>query len=292
MRRQFVKTLEKAMAEEEKIVLLLGDIGVYGFRNAFELYPERTINIGICEQSMVGLAAGLAMEKFIPVVHSIAPFIVERCFEQIKIDLGYQKLAVKIVSVGASYDYAALGCTHHCPGDVAELQSIPGLEIVIPGTPQEFDLLFNQTMTNCQSTYFRLSEETNAEVQNVKFGHGEVLRQGTRGTVIAVGPMLSRTLDAIDGLDLTLLYYTTVVPFDQSTLLENMAGEQVIVVEPFYVGTLAYPVSLALRERAHRLLSIGIPREFRTNYGHLAEHNEACGLTPSSIRERIEGFLK
>ena len=117
MRKQFVRTTEDVMAKDERLVVLLGDIGVFGFRSAFEQFPARIYNIGICEQAMTSLAAGLSKEGLVPVVHSIAPFVVERCFEQIKVDFCYQKLGGNIVSVGGSYDYAALGCTHHCPGD-------------------------------------------------------------------------------------------------------------------------------------------------------------------------------
>ncbi len=291
MRRQFVKTFENIMDEEERAILLLGDIGVFGFRNAFQKHPERTINVGICEQSMTGMAAGLAKEGFIPVLHSIAPFIVERCFEQIKIDLCYQQLSAKIVSVGASYDYAALGCTHHCPGDVAELQAIPGLEIVVPGTAAEFDALFRQSYHNSHTTYVRLSEQANSESHDLTFGKAKVIRQGFQGTVIAVGPMLSRTEEALAGMDVTLLYYTTVVPFDAQTLSENITTGDIVVVEPFYEGTLAYAISRSLPKQPHRLLSIGVPREFRTFYGHPSEHDEACGLTASLIRERITSFF-
>jgi len=123
MRKQFVRTTEEIMTKDPRLVLLPGDIGVFGFRNAFQRHPERTYNIGICEQAMTSLAAGLAKEGFIPVLHSIAPFVVERSFEQLKVDLCYQNLPAKIVSVGGSYDYAGLGCTHHCPGDVAVLRA-------------------------------------------------------------------------------------------------------------------------------------------------------------------------
>ena len=114
MRKQFAKTTQEILVQDKKTILLLGDIGVFAFRNSFELYPERVYNIGILEQSMVSVAAGLALTGFIPIVHTIAPFTTERCLEQIKDDFGYQGLGGNIVSVGASYDYAALGCTHHC----------------------------------------------------------------------------------------------------------------------------------------------------------------------------------
>ena len=118
MRKQFIETVEAIIKEDERAVLLLGDIGVFGFRKIFETHKERVFNIGILEQSTISMASGMAMTGLIPIVHTIAPFLVERGLEQLKIDFGYQKLGGNFVSVGASYDYAALGCTHHCPGDV------------------------------------------------------------------------------------------------------------------------------------------------------------------------------
>ncbi len=291
MRQQFVRTIEDLMAQDERLVLLLGDIGVWGFRRAFELYPDRTFNVGICEQAMVSLAAGLAAEGLRPVLYSIAPFIVERCLEQLKIDLCYQNLPATIVSVGASYDYAALGCTHHCPGDVAILRTLPGMEIVVPGTAQEMRCLFHATYADKHPTYVRLSEQTNQWSHRVEFGRAKVIRQGNLATVIAVGPMLDPVREATAELDVTVLYYTTVAPFDARTLAENCPTRDIIVVEPFYEGTLAHDVIAAMEPRSVRLLSIGVPRHFLTSYGKAAEHDSVCGLTPSSIRVWCEEFL-
>src|SRR3990167_9882491 len=184
MRKQFVKTIEEILPEDERLVLLLGDIGVFGFSNSLIRFPDRVYNIGILEQSTIGLAAGLAMQGLIPVVHTIAPFATERCFEQIKDDFGYQKLGGNIVSVGASYDYASLGCTHHCPADVNILINIPGMEIVVPGTAEEFDTLFKESYNNGNITYFRLSERKNQTEVKVKFGKANVIKKGKLATVI------------------------------------------------------------------------------------------------------------
>ena len=125
MRKQFVSTFESLIKKDKKLSLLLCDIGVFGFRNSIAKYPNRVMNIGILEQSTIGVAAGMSRSGLIPVIHTIAPFLVERAFEQIKIDFGYQDIGCNLVSVGASYDYASLGCTHHCPADVALLKNIP-----------------------------------------------------------------------------------------------------------------------------------------------------------------------
>ena len=129
MRGQFVKTVSKLIQNDDRVVLLLGDIGVYGFRDMLTNYPQRAYNIGILEQSTISLSAGLSLSNLIPIIHTIAPFIVERALEQIKVDLCYQGLGSNLVSVGASYDYAALGCTHHCPADIPTLNEIPGIEL-------------------------------------------------------------------------------------------------------------------------------------------------------------------
>ena len=149
MRKQFVSTIENIFREDKKIFLLLGDIGVFGFRDVLSSYPDRAKNIGILEQSMISLASGLSMAGFFPTVHTIAPFISERALEQIKVDLCYQNLPANLVAVGGSYDYSALGPTHHCPGDVGVLNELPGMEIIIPGSQEEFDYLFRERY-NCK----------------------------------------------------------------------------------------------------------------------------------------------
>ena len=291
MRRQFVHTAEEVMAKDERLVLLLGDIGVFGFRKAFEQFPQRIYNIGICEQAMMSMAAGLAKEGLVPVIHSIAPFVVERCYEQIKVDFCYQKLGGNIVSVGASYDYAALGCTHHCPGDVAVLRTLPGMEIALPGTPAEFDRLFRSAYANGHPTYFRMSESNNLQTIDVEFGRANVLKKGSLATVVTVGTTLKATLVATQDLDVTVLYYTTIVPFDAETLRENCPNRKVTLIEPYYQGVLIQDIIAALGPGPVQINTLGVPHQFLTNYGHQEQHDAAIGLTPEGIRERINKLI-
>ena len=141
MRQQFPESVKDIMDSDERVVTLLGDIGVWAFHPVAERYPERVSNIGILEQSMIGVAAGMAKTGLIPIVHTIAPFIVERAYEQLMLDFGYQGVGGNFVGVGASYDYSGLGFTHYCPADVNILSSIPNMQIVLPGTAKEFDVL-------------------------------------------------------------------------------------------------------------------------------------------------------
>ncbi len=291
MRKQFVETVHELIAEDEKMIVLLGDIGVFGFRKTFELHPRRIYNIGILEPATISLAAGLAMTDFIPVVHTIAPFLVERCVEQLKDDFGYQQLGGNFVSVGASYDYTALGCTHHCPGDVGILKQIPTMEIVVPGTASEFDLLFKKAYANGNPTYFRLSERENDTSYPVAFGKATVIKRGLKATVIAVGPALKPVLEACENEDVTILYYTTISPFDSDTLKENAASGKILLCEPYYRGGVASDIMCALSPRLVAIESIGVPHEFLNHYGSAEEHDEYIGMTATNISHRLKKLL-
>lgn len=290
IRQQFVATVESLLPQDERLTLLLGDIGVFGFRNSFAKYPERVVNIGILEQATVSFAAGLSREGLVPIFHSIAPFVVERAYEQLKTDFCYQQLGGNFVSVGASFDYASLGCTHHCPGDVGILKNLPNMQVVTPGNPAEFDTLFRAAYANGSPTYFRLSERAHKQNVAVKFGEAEVVRQGKDATVVVVGQLLDFVLEAVTGLDVTVLYYSTVAPFDRQTLAQH-ANTKIISVEPFYEGTLAGEIAAALHPRPFSLTNIGVPHRFLTNYGKLPEHEAACGLDANGLRQKITSVL-
>lgn len=139
MRLQFPKTILEIMDKDNRVVVLLGDIGINAFKDVFEKYPKRIYNVGILEQSMVGMAAGLAMAGFIPIIHTIEPFLVERAFEQIKDDFGYQELKGNIIGVDVSESSSNLGYTHQCPYAIEMMNRIKGMETFEPQSADEFD---------------------------------------------------------------------------------------------------------------------------------------------------------
>src|SRR5215470_1182343 len=170
MRDQMAQTVEAVMARDERVMLVLAEISRTPLDGIFRTYPDRALNVGIMEQTLVSVAAGLAVEGFIPAVHSIAPFLVERPFEQLKDDFCYQRLGGNFISVGGSYDYSTEGMTHHGPGDVQILRSLPGMQVIVPGMPGEFDTLFREAYANDSPTYYRLSLKTNPVEHVVRFG--------------------------------------------------------------------------------------------------------------------------
>lgn len=289
MRQQMIQTVSELLETDKRLVLVLGDISVESFNAAFQ--SERIINAGIMEQAMTSVAAGMALEGFIPVLHSITPFLIERPFEQIKDDFCYQELGGNFISTGASYDYSTEGMTHHGPGDVQILRSLPGMQIIVPGTAGEFDRLFRESYANGSPTYFRLSGSTNPIEYPVHFGKLEVVQTGSQATILVVGPSLASTLPAVEDLDVTILYCTTVAPFDAETLRAHCHNNKIVLVEPYYAGVLISDISAAMGRIPVAIESIGVPHKVLSRYGTPRQHDEALGLTPEGIRRRVERFL-
>ena len=290
MRKQFVQTVTSILESNNKSALFLGDIGVYGFRDALLKYPKRAFNIGILEQASIGVAAGFALNGYTPIVHTIAPFLVERAYEQLKIDFGYQKQTGNFVTVGASYDYAALGCTHHCPGDVNLMTSIPNCNVIIPGRDLEFDILFRQKYQS-GFNYFRLSEKSHSENIDVSFGKNIVLKEGKLGTIIAVGPTLSDVLEATQSLDVTVIYCTTIQPFDYNSISRYLANRKIITIEPYYKGLIASKIINESGGQMRQILTIGVPHEFLRKYGTAQQHDDKNGLDIFSLNKQITEYL-
>jgi transketolase len=156
MRKMFPKSVLEIMDKDERVVVLLGDIGVFAFKDVFAKYPKRCYNIGICEQSMVGMAAGLSMAGFIPIVHTIEPFLVDRAFEQIKLDFGYQELKGNIVGVDVSKTSPNLGYTHQCPYAISHMRDVKDMNTFEPLNAEQLDLQLNGHYDKGLN-YFRIS---------------------------------------------------------------------------------------------------------------------------------------
>jgi len=292
MRKEFVEIVEKIFKKDKKIILLLCDIGVHGFKNLFSKEPKRALNIGILEQSTISFAAGLSKSGYIPTVHTIAPFIVARAFEQLKIDFGYQKLRGNFVTVGGSYDYAALGCTHHCPEDINLINNIPFFQIVVPGNSYEFSQLFLQSYNNKFATYFRLSAEENKNKIKVKFGKANIIQKGNKAIIIAIGPVLNHIISFIKKYDVSLIYYTTLKPFDKKILLKLKQGfSKILIIEQFYSGTTNNEILEVFKNKII-IKNICVPKLFLNNYGSKKEHDNKLGFTSRKIEKQIINFLK
>ena len=247
MRRAFLNRIDKMIREEDDTVYFTVDIGMWAIRDILADFPERAMNVGIYEDGMFGIAAGLAAGGFVPTIFGIQPYLVERTLEQIKLDFAYQKLGVNVVGTGAAVDYSKYGYSHYCAEDAGILKMIPEVEVVTPGTAAEFLSLFNQTYRNGHSTFFRISDHPNQNYDiEVQFGKASVIQRGTRATVIAVSVMLDEVMKVCEGEDVTVLYYTTLAPFDGDTLKQAYCGGKILICEPHFSGVLDHDILQAI----------------------------------------------
>ncbi|MEV1044096.1 transketolase [Streptomyces sp. NPDC049916] len=295
MRDRFITTTSRLLDEEPRLAVVLADISADGFTPARRAHPDRVINVGIREQLLIGAGAGMALTGMRPIVHTFASFLVERPFEQVKLDFGHQGAGGVLVSAGGSYDWPAGGFTHMSPGDVALLDTLDGWTVHVPGHPDEAEALLREAVGGDDRVYVRLSLQSNRGARPVGGGQGfTVVREGRGGTVIAVGPLLDNVLAATDGLDVTVLYATTVRPFDAAGVRRAAgatAAADVVIVEPYLAGTSAGVAGAALVDLPHRVLGLGVGRAELRRYGQLEEHVAAHGLDPRGLRDRITGFL-
>ena len=294
MRERFYRVTSELLDADERVAVVLADIGVSQFRElgAFERHPDRAINVGIREQLMVSVSAGMALSGLRPIAHSYAPFLVERPFEQLKIDFSHQGLGGVLASVGASYDWASGGRTHHAPGDVAAVATLPGWTILVPGHANEVETSLRAAIDEDQRAYLRLAEQTNAApVAGATAGIVEV-RRGSEGapTILAVGPMLDRVLEAVAGDDVSVLYTARPRPFDAASFGAMVRGTDVVLVEPYLEGTSVAEVVTATADRPTRVLAIGVPHAEHRRYGTTEEHDRAFGLDAAGIAARVRAF--
>jgi transketolase len=282
MRKEFNKTVTEIFNNDKKVFLLLGDIGVFGFKDLLSSSPSRALNFGILEQSMIGAAAGISSEGFLPIIHTIAPFMVERAYEQIKIDLAYQKLNANLVSVGGSYDYSALGCTHHCPSDVSIMYNIPGAKIFLPGSPDELRrMIKNHYLSGLN--YFRLSEESH-ESYNLPIGFTNLYSNlNSDHALIFIGPTLrfwnSEKINPFK--DIWYLNY-----IDESLEIKLPSNiKKCTIIQDFYNG----PIEDKLRISNKELIinSISPKRKFIETYGSRDQAYDSIGLSKNNISKLI-----
>jgi len=260
MRTAFIKTLCELAEQDDRIWLLCGDLGysvLEGFSNRF---PNRFVNVGVAEQNMTGIAAGLALSGKVVFIYSIANFPVMRCLEQIRNDVCYHNLNVKIVTVGGGLTYGSLGYTHHGVEDIAVMRVLPNMTVIAPGDPVEARLATKAILNTPGPCYLRLGKAGEPLVHHVdpdfQVGKAISLQLGSDLTLISTGGMLQSVVLATEklasqGYSVQILSMHTIYPLDEAAILQ--AAEQIgkiITVEEHGLGGLGTAVAelLAMSE--------------------------------------------
>ncbi len=287
MRQQFKETITALAREDESIILLFGDVSVYLFNDFKQLFPDRFFNLGICENSIISVSGGLSSQGYTPFVHTIAPFLTERSYEQIKLDLCYNQFAANIITCGATFDYAWDGATHHSYTDLAILRLLPGMEVVQPGCRKELDVLIRSQYNNDKVTYFRLSDHPHQLDIPAEFGKGVIWQdRKARLTIMTAGPLLGNVALAAQDLPVNLVYFHTIKPIDHE-LIAYFRDTQIVVIHD------AFGLYEAVCEVPDiRSTYYGLKDQFYCLYGTLSEIRQHAGLDVQGIREFLQKRLR
>lgn len=229
MRNAFASEITDLAGENDRLVLLAGDIGNKLFDRFKESYSERFLNCGVAEANMVSVAAGMALTGLRPVTYTINSFATTRCYEQIRVDVCYHNLPVVIVGVGGGLSYATYGATHHSCEDLAIMRVLPNMSVVCPSDPVETRLALRAALRHAGPVYIRLGKkgETKVHPTEPKFKIGEalVVRLGKEICLLSIGNAMPIALEAATlldkkGISVQVVSFHTLKPLDEKCLQE------------------------------------------------------------------------
>ena len=227
MRNTFAKEINSLAQKNKNIVLLSGDIGNRMFDELKKSCPNQFINCGIAEANMMSMAAGMGLCGIKPIIYTITPFTTARCFEQIKIGVGYHKSPVIIIGTGSGLSYAELGPTHHSLDDIAILKTIPELNILAPADSIELKYFLSEALNSSYPTYIRIGKKGEPDLtpkNNIpSIGKANILLEGADILIIGIGPILKEAIEAANILREHNIYASVVSmgsirPLDQDFL--------------------------------------------------------------------------
>jgi transketolase len=305
MRNAFLKELFELAKNDERIVLIVGDLG-FGVVNPFmEQLPRQFLNAGVAEQNMTGMAAGMALSGKIAYTYSIGNFPTMRCLEHVRNDVCYHNANVKIVTVGGGFAYGAMGATHHAIEDLAVMRAMPGMTIVAPGDPVEAKAATRAITEFHGPCYLRLGKagEPIVHQSEIHFELGKAIRmrEGRDATLICTGGILQtgvRTAQRLaeEGIQTRLLSMHTLKPLDTEAILAAAHETHAIFTleEHSILGGLGSAVAEVLAEADIPKIPfkrIGIPPAFSPYIGSQEYMQECHGLTPEAIAKTVENTI-
>jgi transketolase len=298
MRKTALDCVYKLSKIDERVVFVGSDLGPGVLDKMKTEFPERFFMEGVSEQYIIGMAAGLAMEGFIPYVNTIATFLTRRCYEQVAVDLCMHDLPVRLIANGGGGVYAPLGPTHLAIEDIAIMRALPNMAVVAPCDADEMNRLMMSTLEWPHPIYIRLAKGgdrvVSAEQNGFELGKSIKMKDGVDGLFITTGVMTQLALETAEvlkaqGVDVGVLHVHTIKPFDTSGVVSAIESvKAVVTVEEHIVnGGLGSAVLESCSELHAELLPkisrIGIPDKFATEYGSQSSLLKHWGITSDNL---------
>lgn len=305
MRKEFIKVLTKLAEKDKDIYLLTGDLGFSLFEEFIQKFPKRFINCGVAEQNMIGVAAGLAMEGKKPYIYSIIPFATMRCFEQIRNNICYQNLNVKIIGMGAGFSYKAEDFTHYAIEDMAILKPLPNLILLSPADAIESKKLIMQSYFKNQPVYMRMDKSNkivHKESDKIIIGKPFVFRAGNDAIIITTGSCIETAINVAkklekNGINLKVIGIHTIKPIDEKSLLKEIQNYKFIFTlhEHKTIGGLGSSVAqILIRNITQNIIfeDFGVSDDYRNVVGSQEYLKKYYKIDEDSVYKKIINLLK
>lgn len=294
-RKAFAATLEELAVSDLRIVAVCNDsVGSSNLNGFAKKYPERLVNVGIAEQNMIGVAAGLANGGRLPFVCGASCFLTARALEQIKADLAYSNANVKLCGMSSGMAYGALGATHHSIEDMAWTRAIANMTVIVPADPVETAQVIRSVAAMHGPVFVRLSRMgvpiVHGEDYEFKIGRAAKLREGRDLTLIANGTLVPRALEAAEmlaaqGIEARVLNMATVRPLDREAIIAAALETGAIVTaeeHTIYGGLGSAVAEVVVTTHPVPMRMVGVPGVFAPT-GSTEFLFEHFGLTPQGI---------
>ena len=291
------------LAESDpNVVMLTADLCFFsGLERFREKYPDRLYNVGIAEQNMIGVAAGLAKEGFLPFVNTYASFCASRCADQVRVNMSYMKLPIKLIGLTAGYGAGILGATHMSVEDIALMRALPNITVISPADCTEIIKAMTASAKTDDPTYIRLTGPMNTPIvytddYDFVIGKAIKIREGEDVGIIATGSMVYRAVKVADalsekGISCSVINMHTIKPLDSETVLEVNESHKLIVTmeEHSVIGGLYGAVAECLAQKgSHRpIIPCGIEDKF-VKAGSYEYQMSESGLIVERVKNKIE----
>ena len=296
--------LEEALQDKTICIAVSDSRGSASLGEFADKYPQRTIELGIAEQNLVGVAAGLAHSGKKPFVASPASFLTMRSIEQIKVDIAYSNTNVKLIGISAGVSYGALGMSHHSLQDLAVLNAIPNLRILVPADGYETRKMMKAIMQDNIPTYIRVGRNPVEQVHesdafDFEIGKASILRDGDDLTLVAIGEMVSIALDSAEeletlGIKTRVLNIHTIKPFDKEAIIKAAKETKAIITleeHSIHGGLGSLVASSVVQHHPVKMKILGFPDEI-TMSGSSKELFDYYGLNVEGIVSKAKVLIE
>lgn len=305
MKNTYINTLTELMRKDKNLITVTADMGFSVYEAMQQEFPERFINTGVTEQATTSFVAGLALTGWKVFMYAQGIFATTRCFEQVRLDIAYQHLNVKIVGVNAGFSLNQLGISHFALEDVALMRTLPGMTIFTPGDPVEMKWAVEKSYGIEGPTYLRYSKmgDTVIHTKNAKFSIGRPAKitQGKDATLLVSGGILETAMKVVPELrkqkiEVSLYSVPTVKPLDEKTYLGILKqSKQVFTLEEHsIIGGLGSAIGELISENNVHVpfLRLGVPDRFTSVTGSIEYLLDYNNLSTDKLTKIILSSVK